>query len=243
MFSCRAAHFAYLLLAVSTDDTRTRILDAAGPVFADKGFEKATVRDICRKANVNLASVNYYFGDKERLYIETVKEAHRRRTEQAPLPDWAAETTAEQKLHDFVRILLYRMLRVKTAPWHTRLMMREVLSPSSACRELAEDFFRPQFDVLLGIIGELVEEDVPLHTRQQVAFSIVGQCLYYRMAGEVVALLIDDQTRGRHYTIEALTDQIARFSLAALGAAAPLSQLHGEGGSPSIETAETAERG
>ena len=53
------------------DDTRENLLLAAGKVFADKGYEKATVREICKAAGVsNLAAVNYYFGDKERLYIE-----------------------------------------------------------------------------------------------------------------------------------------------------------------------------
>jgi AcrR family transcriptional regulator len=207
---------------VSTDDTRTRVLDAAGPVFAEKGFEKATVREICRRANVNLASVNYYFGDKERLYIETVKQAHRLRSEQAPIPQWGPEVTAEERLRDYIAILLHRMLRVKTAPWHSRLMMREVLSPTSACRELAEEYFRPQFELLLGIIGELVPPETPLPTRQQMAFSIVGQCLYYRLAGEIVALLVDEETRDEHYTIESLTEHITRMSLAALGVIAPI---------------------
>ena len=56
------------------DDTRERLLEAASRVFAEKGYEKATVREICTAAKVsNLAAVNYYFGDKERLYIESVK--------------------------------------------------------------------------------------------------------------------------------------------------------------------------
>ena len=68
------------------DDTRQRILAAAGPIFATEGYERATVRDICDAAGVNLASVNYYFGEKERLYIESVKEAHRMRADQVPRP-------------------------------------------------------------------------------------------------------------------------------------------------------------
>lgn len=207
---------------MSTEDTKTRVLDAAGQVFADRGYEKATVREICRRANVNLASVNYYFGDKERLYIETVKQAHRMRMEQAPLPQWGPDVPAERRLRDFVGILLHRMLRVKTAPWHTRLMMHEVLNPSSACRELAEQYFRPQFALLLGMIDELVPPETPLHVRQQAAFSVVGQCLYYRLASEIVASLVDEETRGEHYTLEALTDHITRMSLAALGAVPPV---------------------
>ncbi len=61
---------------MAIDDARTRILNTAGPIFAHKGYEAATVREICDQAEVNLASVNYYFGGKERLYIETVKRAH-----------------------------------------------------------------------------------------------------------------------------------------------------------------------
>ena len=52
------------------DDTRTRILEAAGKVFADKGFDKATIRDISALAEVNLASVNYHFGSKDALLFE-----------------------------------------------------------------------------------------------------------------------------------------------------------------------------
>ena len=71
------------------DDTATRILDAAGPIFADKGFDRATVRDICQAAGVNLAGVNYYFRDKERLYIEAVKQAAKLRQSQVPMPQWS----------------------------------------------------------------------------------------------------------------------------------------------------------
>ncbi|MEQ8787295.1 MAG: CerR family C-terminal domain-containing protein [Pirellulaceae bacterium] len=207
---------------MSTDDTRSRVLDAAGAEFADKGFERATVRDICRRAGVNLASVNYYFGDKEQLYVETVKEAQRMRSAQVPAPQWDADTPPEQMLRDFVGMLLNRMLRVKTAPWHSRLMMREVLSPTKACREMSEEFIRPQFEMLLGIISRLASPSAPLHLRQQIAFSVVGQCLHYRLAGEIVEILIDDDTRRRHYQIESLADQITQFTLAALGAAPPL---------------------
>ncbi len=53
-------------------ETRQRLLETAGQVFAEQGFRAATVRDICRRAGANIASVNYHFGDKERLYSEVL---------------------------------------------------------------------------------------------------------------------------------------------------------------------------
>ena len=54
---------------------RRRLLEAAGEIFAEKGFEGGQVRKIKDRADVNIAAVNYYFRSKEHLYIEAVKGA------------------------------------------------------------------------------------------------------------------------------------------------------------------------
>src|SRR5262245_30296780 len=109
------------------DDTRERLLEAASQVFADKGYEKATVREICTAAIVsNLAAVNYYFGDKERLYIESVKRAHRLRIAQIPLPVWKPDTSPEEKLRGLILVVTKRFVAQSSQPWHEQLMMREV---------------------------------------------------------------------------------------------------------------------
>ncbi|RTR33674.1 TetR/AcrR family transcriptional regulator [Shewanella atlantica] len=48
-------------------DTKTRILDAAEKLFAERGFSETSLRLITSKAEVNLASVNYHFGSKKEL--------------------------------------------------------------------------------------------------------------------------------------------------------------------------------
>src|SRR5207237_92281 len=48
-------------------DTRTRLLDVAEELFGEQGFDRVSIRDITRKARVNLAAINYHFGSKEDL--------------------------------------------------------------------------------------------------------------------------------------------------------------------------------
>lgn len=52
-------------------EKQVQIMEFALEVFANKGFEKATVRDIAQKAKVNIAMISYYFGSKDNL-LETL---------------------------------------------------------------------------------------------------------------------------------------------------------------------------
>jgi len=51
----------------ASEQTRARLLDAAREVFSEHSFQGATVREICRRAEANVAAVNYHFGNKEGL--------------------------------------------------------------------------------------------------------------------------------------------------------------------------------
>lgn len=203
-------------MPISHNDPRFRILQSAGPIFAENGFERATVREICSQAAVNLAAVNYYFGDKERLYLETVRHARESREQDEPFPVWDDQASPEARLRGFVETLLRRMVGLQTAPWQVRLMMREILQPTQACRELVRDYFRPTFELLLGIVKQIVTTPIPRHRLEQLGFSLIGQCLYYRVAGDVVAMMVQPDQLREHYSTESLANHIAEFTLAAL---------------------------
>ena len=204
------------------NEPRERILSAAGREFAERGYEAATVRDICLAAGVNVAAINYYFGDKQRLYIESVKHAHEQRAGQVPLPEWTAGTLPQRKLRDFVGNLLERMLGFGQPPWQVRLMMREVLHPTDACRELVEDYVRPRFELLVSILDELVDGRLSHTELRRVALSIIGQCFLYRAAGDVVGMLVPREELESHHSLTPLADHVTGYALAALGEARPL---------------------
>ena len=197
------------------DDTRTRLLETAGALFAEQGFDATNVRDITSRARTNLASVNYHFGGKERLYIEAVRYAARACDIGSPMPTWTDEEP-EQRLRDFIRAFLKRILQTDRPAWHRLLIFREVAQPRpGACEEFVREFVRPTFEMLLGILRTMVPPTVQGKELHLLGGSIVGQCLHYHHDRHIIALLEgEDVSVG--YDIEHLTDHLWRFSVAAL---------------------------
>ncbi|MGB0595777.1 MAG: CerR family C-terminal domain-containing protein [Rubripirellula sp.] len=199
---------------------RLRIIRAAGPVFASRGFDGATVREICTAAEVNVASIAYYFGDKMGLYREIIQGIRETRERQFPAPLVDAEP--RRMLHRIVQTLLSRMLVCDPSGWETELMMREMDHPTQVFESIIEEFFRPLFDRLIETFDRLLEGEAPRYTLEQLALSVVGQCLYYRLGSNVLNVLIPEQRRLDHYNIDSLTVHITAVMLSAVDSASVL---------------------
>jgi len=202
-----------------SDDTRQRLLESAGEVFAEKGFQAATVREICSQAGANLAAVNYHFGDKERLYIEAVQHAHCSWTDEAPF-EWQPDSPPAERLREHIRRMLGHMLDDRRPAWHSLLILREMARPTQACAAALERLIRPKMDLLAEVLAELLPAETPPTTLHLVTFSVVSQCLFYRTQNPLAVLLVGEEEY-RTYDVARLTDHITRFSLAALGHGSP----------------------
>ena len=115
----------------SLNDTRTRILHVAAEVFADFGFERATVRVICERASVNVAAINYHFGDKENLYIEVLKYCKALAFEKYPSDiDTKKSDSPEIRLKAFIKSFVFRILDEGPSSLFGRLVSREYIEPT-----------------------------------------------------------------------------------------------------------------
>jgi len=197
------------------DDTRTKLLDAAGAIFAEEGYRAATVREISSRAGANLALVNYHFGDKEQLYSAAVSHAASCCRDRVPLPVWTVGTSPRVKLRDFIHMFLQRVAVDHEPAWHGQLIMREMVMPTRACEEFVKSIVQPTSELLREILDELLPTSIPERNHQLIAMSIVGQILHYWSARPVIERLLGaDEFRA--LDVDTLCDHITSFSLAAI---------------------------
>ena len=55
---------------IKDENSKDKILKSAAKLFAQKGFDGVSIREICKDADVNICMVSYYFGGKQELYQE-----------------------------------------------------------------------------------------------------------------------------------------------------------------------------
>jgi AcrR family transcriptional regulator len=200
-------------------ETRERLLRTAARLFADRGFKKVTVRDICRTARANVAAVNYHFRDKLGLYREVFQlaaETLRSTTEAAKA---AADGCApDEKLRRFVQVQLRRMLGVERDDWIHRLINREIADPTPAFDTLVDHGLRPRLEYLSTIVAELLDCPVQDPRVMRSVISIQTQAVAYLpnaigarigIKGKLTAAEIDEVAR-----------HIADFSLGGIRALA-----------------------
>jgi AcrR family transcriptional regulator len=211
------------------EKTRQEIIDAAGLLFAEKGFKATTIAEICKAANVNQAAVSFHFGGKEQLYIALVRYGYEYALAEIPWPKWEPGTPATIRLRDFVLTFLRRAVADHAPRWPCQLIMREMVEPTKACEEFVRGYIRPTIALLDGILQDLLPGDFPPERRLLIAHSIIGQMLFYRVARPVLRLVLagDNLLRFDEPQMQRLADHITAFTLAAVGAAPPVTHKGG----------------
>src|SRR3954454_20334276 len=115
-----------------SDATRDRLIETACSVFAEVGYRAATIRDICAKAGVNVASVNYHFGDKLGLYTEVLSHSAGAETQSRIRAAVAGSDSPEEALRAFVRGMFDKMCRADRPAWHVKIMVQEMANSTPA---------------------------------------------------------------------------------------------------------------
>lgn len=169
---------------------KERILAAAGAVFAKGGFAAGSVREISRKARVNVASINYYFGSKERLYRLVLVASHQQALQQERPVTLEDGRDACEALGMWIAFCLrFVLLKRPSHPVLGKLMAHEMRQPTAALSELVTLVVRPIFEELQRIVAAIGGGAMEKAEIEMRAHHIVGMCVHYEHSGEVIKRL------------------------------------------------------
>jgi len=200
--------------------TKERLLDAASRLFAERGYQATSVREIADRAGTNVASGNYHYGSKKALYLEVLREQFRnvqselqRRGASRPRAELSALSRDE-----LIRMLQSRveaMLEITLGPpasLHAILMQREMCDPTEALPVIAAEFMAPMTAEMGQIISRLFP-DLKGKDVERCVYSVAGQAMFYRFA--MPALLhLQHKTKYPPGFAREIAEHITEFSLA-----------------------------
>ncbi|MDD4857470.1 MAG: CerR family C-terminal domain-containing protein [Candidatus Krumholzibacteria bacterium] len=198
--------------------TPMSLLAAASDVFADKGYRDATIAEICERAGANIAAVNYHFGDKKSLYIETWRHCYSESVKAHP-PDGGVNEGAppEERLRGLIKALLSRITDEDNREF--LIVQKERANPTGLLNEVMRRELRPQHDRMEIVVRELLGPGASDMRVEFCGTSIISQCIDPIAAGRW-------NNGGRRIPdappaindIEAYGDHIVEFSLAGIEA-------------------------
>jgi TetR/AcrR family transcriptional regulator, regulator of cefoperazone and chloramphenicol sensitivity len=210
---------------------RSRILSTALKLFAEQGFKKTSIRDIAKHAEANIASVSYYFGDKQGLYRAAFTEPL-----EACGPQHGAMATAMQEVSQrepqggsrtdvplievfrvFFTAFLAPLTRGVEMKYVMKLHFREMLEPTGLWNEVIEHEIEPDHQVMLKLLLKefgLKKVDIDV---QRLAITLVGMGVHYFVAQDVVAK-ISPSVLGSVKAIEQLADRLAVYAVGMVAA-------------------------
>jgi AcrR family transcriptional regulator len=196
---------------------RARLLESAGQVFAEQGFEAATGKEIAERAGANAAGVNYHFGSLEGLYAAVLAAARDRLVASETFAEVASLAGGpEEKLRTLIRLVVRGAVKPDKSGWALRVIGREVTAPSQVGLKLLVSTVGPRVRLLRSLVGELVgrSEDDP-----EVALACIS------IVAPLQLLLIADPqlVRGMHPALDlpnmdedALVEHFFGFAMAGL---------------------------
>lgn len=208
--------------------TYNRILEAAGELFASTGFAETTNKMIAARADVDIASINYHFGSRNGLYEAVLVDAHRRLISVDGLRQLAATGLSAR---DKLKLLIEGLVKSAGAAegWHTTVLSREFLSPTSHLQTLQKTEIPAKLPFVLDILSKITAIPPGDPALLRCLVSVLAPCAMLLVVGPNVFSFADEIHRMPKMV---LTEHLFCFAIAGLEAVGR-DHAHRNGESPS----------
>ncbi|MFW5733940.1 MAG: CerR family C-terminal domain-containing protein [Oceanidesulfovibrio sp.] len=193
--------------------TKARLLESAGRIYAAKGFQRATGKEICRDAGANTAAINYHFGSKEALYAAVLVEAHRRLMDrEAMAAALSPDMDPRARLARFLDTLIRRLFSESAESWPMQVVVREMSDPTPALDTLVEKEVRPKSLILRAAVAEIMELPPDHEAVLRATISTIAQVIaLFQNRPALIRIFPELDWSGK--SLERVRDHIISYSL------------------------------
>lgn len=192
-------------------DARSRLVLAALRLFAEKGFEAATTREICEAAGANISAIRYYFGDKAGLYRAVFTEPMGETKCHTNIATYSDLPLAEA-LGRFFTEFLEPLKKGEQIRLVMKLHFREMIEPTGVRQQEIDAEIKPQHEALVAVLKKqlgLQRIDADVH---RLAFAIIGMAVYFYVGQEVVSA-ISPQVLNTPKAIDVLAERLSGYAV------------------------------
>jgi AcrR family transcriptional regulator len=208
--------------------TAEAVLQAAGHIFAVKGFDRATSKEICALAEANGAAVNYHFGGFEALYDAVLLRAHERVLSWEDLAAIAAsDIVPAEKIRRLIALHLDALLGLGSHAWELRVVSRELVAPSPALLRLHAQQMRPRMLTIDTIVAEIMGVPVDDPLVRQAAFCTMTPSLMLLIGSPGMVHTITGSDRTDAADLPILVEALTEYALAGIKALGRLARSRG----------------
>lgn len=197
------------------DQTRERLLDAAQRLFAEKGYNAVSVREITKAAGASLAAVNYHFRSKKDLYMEVFRQRWQKQSERlrAPMLELKArdDLTPEIVVRSIIKMFLETSVSDEERHRHGQLIMREMVSPTEVFEVMVESQMRPFVEDVAQLLARATGKKAVSDRLRICALSLMGQGVYFNSTKPAISRIT-----GRAYDdafIAELVEHVTRITM------------------------------
>ena len=199
--------------------TGAQLIEVAGRIFAEQGFDGATGQDICRRAGVNSAAIVYHFGGMAGLHHAVLEEAQRRLVRTETLAAAVkAERDPRRQLEAFLGLIVKALTSPVSRSWAGKLFSREWVTPSTVYGPAHDRALAARSRTLKSIVGALTGHPPghPLVARG--CISVMAPCALLLLVNRRKLQRMMPQLHIGPQSAPELTRHLVDFALAGLGA-------------------------
>ncbi len=218
--------------AAGSEDARERLLLAGLRLFAHQGYSKTSTRELAEAANVNVASISYYFGDKAGLYRAVFFEPMGGTADGEIARYSGPQLSLAQALRGFYAGFLEPLKQGDLARLCMKLHFRELLEPTGLWDEELAHGIKPMHDALVVVLCRHFGMPAPDDDLQRLAVCLAGLGVHMHIGRDVTDQVAPGLNDGAG-AIDLWGDRLVMFGLAMVRAEAQ------RRGRPLVEAATT----